>query len=86
MTRLDARLAALETRHRRTDKPIRYFTGYVAEDRYYEAGIANIDYRQGINNAPEDGECYSRADLAELEKQDYQLSVISIEYVDWRTK
>jgi len=86
MTKLSARLAALETHHRTRHTPVRGFTGYAADNRYYESGISPVDYRLGINGAPESGECYSRADLAELERQGYQLSVISVEYVDWRTK
>ncbi len=82
MIRLNARLKTLETHHRRTDKPTRYFTGYVAEDRYYEAGASAVDYRSGINGAPEVGDCFSRADLTGLERQGYQLSIISIEYID----
>jgi len=80
MDKLRSRLTALETRHRPRHTPTRFFTGYVAEDRYYEAGITPINYRSGINNAPEDGECFSRADLAEMERQGYQLSVISVVY------
>ena len=82
MTRLSARVAALETRHRPRHTPVRGFTGYAAEDRYYEAGITPVDYRQGINGAAEDGYCYSKADLAKLERQGHQLSVISVEYAD----
>ena len=80
MPKLSERLTALETRHRTRYTAIRGFTGYVAEDRYYEAGITPIDYRQGINGAPEDGHCFSKADLAEMERQGHQLSVISVEY------
>ena len=80
MNDLQKRLQALETHHRRTDKPTPFFTGYVAEDRYYEAGASTVDYRNGINGAPEAGDCYSKADLAEMERHGYQVSVISVEY------
>jgi len=81
MTKLSERLTALETRHRPRYTAVRFFTGYVADNRYYECGTSPINYRSGINGAPEAGYCYSKADLAEMEIQGYQLSVISVEYV-----
>lgn len=67
-------------------KPIRMFSGDVAEDRYYECGSSAINYRNGVNGAEETGKAYSRSELAQLEKQGFQLTIIGIEYRDMEIK
>jgi hypothetical protein len=62
-------------------KPVRWFSGYTHEGRYYETGSSPVDYRNGINNAPEPGRCFSKADLASIAEQ-WQVNVIEIQYVD----
>ena len=78
--KLSQRLEALE--QQQPTKPVRMFTGDVAEDRYYECGSSAINYRNGINGAEEPGKAYSRSELAQLEKQGFQLTIIGIEYQD----
>ena len=78
---LRARLAQLETLTRPLGKPVRWFSGYTHEGRYYEAGSSPVDYRNGINNAPEPGRWFSKADLTSMEAQ-WQVNVIEIQYVD----
>ena len=78
--KLSQRLEALE--QQQPTKPTRMFTGYVAEDRYYECGSSAINYRNGINGAEEAGQAFSRAELTQLEKQGFQLTIIGIEYQD----
>jgi hypothetical protein len=80
MTALSKRLALLEQAP--GVFPTRFFTGYPAEDRFYEAGASPINYRNGINGEPEDGQCFTKADLANLEKQGHRLSIIEIVYED----
>lgn len=86
MKTIESRLAALEVGHRQPHNPTRWFTGYESEGRYYESGIEPIDYRSGLNNAPEPGQAYSRADLTQLEKQGQRIGIITIEYRDMEIK
>ena len=63
---LDKRLVAVEAM--RKSQLTRYFSGYVADDRYYEIGDA-INYRHGLNGEPVPLRCFSRAELSTLESQ-----------------
>ena len=76
--RLDQRLTQLEAKVIQV-KPTRFFTCYESTGRYYEAG--SVDYRRGLGNA-DDGPFLTRADIAEIERQGYPCTVITIAYVD----
>lgn len=79
---LQKRLAALEAM--RTPITARWFTGYQT-GRFYEAGSAPVDYRSGINNAPEAGPAYTDADIEALRGQGQPVNVIDVCYIDLRT-
>lgn len=72
------RLETLE--QQQPTKPVRMFSGYEDTGLYYEVG--QVNYRLGINNAPEPGQAYTKADIAELERQGYEIQLISIVYED----
>ena len=81
--RLGQRLTQLEAKVIPV-KPTRFFTGYEATGRYYEAR-QTVNYRFGINGEAEPGPYLTRADIAELERTGQPCSVITIAYVDnWR--
>lgn len=81
--RLDQRLTQLEAKVIPA-KPTRFFTGYEATGRYYEANSAPVDYRRGLG-LDDDGPYLTRAEVDEIERQGYPVTVITIQYVEnWR--
>ena len=80
--RLNERLKQLEAQHKTVARIVRYFTGYPQVNRFYEVGSSPINYRLGLNNAPEAGTTYTSADIDNLKRQGQPVDVLEVRYID----
>ena len=80
--KLTQRLNQLEAQHKTVAKVVRYFTGYPQVNRFYEVGSSPINYRNGLNNAPEAGTAYTSADIDNLKHQGQPVDVLEVRYID----
>ena len=79
MKAIEQRLQALETAVP-SAKVVRQFIGHEAENRYFENCNAPVNYRNGLDPSQTPGKAYTKAELVELERQGYEIQLISIVY------
>lgn len=78
------RLLAIETVAKKS-LGTRHFWGYEETGKFYECG-SRPDYRRGLAGEDGDGPTFTRSDLAELERQGWEVTTITLKFVsdlDW---